>query len=307
MKNINCSCFCRRITKAMKRNKSGPLKTISFLSGWGYFFTIIHIGGNNITRAGDNEKVKHDIIDEKKLTTIMKRFLGTKEGDPEVTKFFKVENGINFMATTFGSAVQIYFKNKFEGSFVKGTGKTFFRKPMPNSKFEDTDFIAEMETITEGKKKIKKPTGRFLEYPDVSGMFKNHNLDEYYCIDIPAERADDFIAVHESMEKAAKVGGMYNTAELFASNERLLFKLYDSVVRFEWNFIIDNEDEFVVKEYHYDFSLMVAIFKSLKDMKVSKIHMYIKDKNHPILFVGQTTDYSFNFAVNRKLVGVPKE
>lgn len=254
-------------------------------------------------RAADGEKIKADLLDEKKLRTILKRFLGSKAADPEITKFYRIENGINYMATTLGSAVQIYFKNKYDGTYTKGTGENFFRKPLPNDKHEDVKFIAEYEEITEGKKKIKKPTGATLDYPDIAGMFKSYNLDEFYEIFIPTDDLDKFIAVHESMEKAAKVAGDYNTTALNISTDRLYFRLHDSEVRFDWSYHLhDVDDNFFIKDYNYDFSLMIAILKSLKDLKPDQVKMYAKDKNSPLLFVGQTVEYNFNFAIQRKLV-----
>lgn len=255
-------------------------------------------------RAKDGEKIKSNVIDEKKLVTIMKRFLGTKEGDPDITKYYRIENGVNFMATTLGSAVQIYFNNRHEGTFTAGTGQDFFRKPLPKEQYEDVELIPEIVTIPDGKKKIKQATGRTLEYPDISGMFKKFNLNEFYKIEMPAEDTDQFIAVHEAMEKAAKIGGAYNTAELLVSSQRLHFKLYDSPVTFEWGYNHDQENDvdFFLKDYHYDFSLMTSIFKSIKDLKVDKIEMYVKDKDHPILFVGKSLEYDYYFAIARKLV-----
>jgi len=256
-----------------------------------------------VERAKDGEKVKSDLIDEKKLTTIMKRFLGTKESDPDETKYYRVEDGINFMATTYGSAVQICFQNKHAGSFTKGTGKNFFRKPLPKDKYEDVDFIPEMETITDGKKKIKKPTGRIHEYPDIASMFNQYNLAEFGKVEIPVDDIDQFIAVHEAMEKAAKVGGMYNTAQLGIDRQRLTITLYDSPLNFTWEYWITDEvvSYFTLECYHYDYSLMKDIFKSLKDLKVDAINMYVKDINNPILFVGSTMEYNFQFAIARKL------
>lgn len=255
-------------------------------------------------RAKDGEKIKSALIDEKKLTTIMKRFLGTKEADPDITKYYRVENGINFMATTFGSAVQIYFNNRFEGTFTKGTGQNFFRKPLPKEQHEDVDRIPEIEVIKDGAKKIKRLTGEYLEYPDISGMFKSYNLDEFCKIEMPSEDADKFIAVHEAMEKAAKVGGMYNTARMNLGRVTMDMSLHDSEVEFNWRYYLPEKIDsfFTMEHYHYDFSLMISIFKSIKDLKVDKIEMYVKDMDHPILFVGKTVEYNYYFAIARKLV-----
>lgn len=257
-----------------------------------------------MARAGDGEKVKFELLDEKKLKAIMKRFLGTKEADPEVTKYYRVENGINYMATTLGAAVQIYFKNKHEGTYTKGTGQNFFRKPLPSDKSEDVQFIPEMETITEGKKKIKRATGNYLEYPDVVGMFNGFDLKEFQEILIPVDDADLFISVHEAMEKASKVGGSYNTAELTIDYEKLIFSLHDSPVLFHWSYMLEEllDSSFAMDHYYYDFSIMVSIFKSLKDLKPDRIKMYVKDNQTPIVFTGETIEYNFNFAMQRKLV-----
>jgi hypothetical protein len=255
-------------------------------------------------RAKDGEKIKADLLDEKKLKTILKRFLGSKAADPEITKYYRVENGIHYMATTLGSAVSIYFKNKHDGTYTSGTGQSFFRKPLPNDKFEDVQAIAELEEITEGKKKIKVPTGNYYEYPDIAGMFNSFDLKEFEEIEIPIEDADQFIAVHEAMEKAAKVGGNYNTAVMHVSGTLISVSLYDSKLTFSWAYDYEQNGDidFAIYNYHYDFSLMVSIFKSLKDLKPDRIKMYVKDINSPILFIGETIEYNFNFAIQRKMV-----
>lgn len=255
-------------------------------------------------RKGDGEKIKADLIDEKTLTAIMKRFLGTKAADPDVTKYYRIEDGVNFMATTFGSAVQILFSNKHIGTFTKGTGKNFFRKPLTKGEYEDVEFIPEMETVKEGKKSIKKPTGRILEYPDVSAMFNKFDLNQFLEIEIPFDDLDDFIAVHEAMENAAKIGGTYNTAELSLTHNEMKISLYDSPLEFNWSYFINKtlHMDYSFEPYHYDFALMTSIIKSIKDLKVSEVRMYIKDTDHPILFVGSTVEYNYNFAINRKLV-----
>lgn len=248
------------------------------------------------------EKIKKNVIDEKKLVTIMKRFLGTKESDPEVTKYFHVENGLHFSATTLGSAVSILFKNRFDGKTVKGTGENFFRKPLANNKYEDVEFIPEMEKVAVGKKKVKQPTGKSLEYPDVAAMFDKYDVSKFYEVTIQTDDLDQFIAVHEGMEKVSKIGGMYNTAKIMVSNERLRFGLHDSPVKFDWSYEINQEEPFVLEDYHYDFSLMAAILKSLKDLKPDEVKMYVKDVNNPIIFKGFAREYDYNFAINRKLV-----
>ena len=248
------------------------------------------------------EKIKKHMIDEKKLLTIMKRFLSTKESDPEVTKYFHVENGLHFSATTLGSAVSILFENRFDGKTLKGTGHNFYRKPLPNNKYEDVESIPEIETVAVGKKKVKRQTGKFLEYPDVAAMFAKHDLNEFYEVTIQADDLDQFIAVHEGMEKVSKIGGMYNTAKITISNERLSFGLHDSPVKFDWSYEINQEEPFILENYHYDFSLMTAILKSLKDLKPDEVKMYVKDINNPIIFRGAAVEYNYNFAINRKLV-----
>jgi hypothetical protein len=255
-------------------------------------------------RAKDGEKIKADLLDEKKLKTILKRFLGSKSADPEITKYYRIENGIHYMATTLGSAVSIYFKNKHDGTFTSGTGQSFFRKPLPNDKHEDVQAIAELEEIAEGKKKIKVPTGNYYDYPDIAGIFDKFDLKEFQEVEIPIDDVDQFIAVHEAMEKAAKVGGIYNTAVISITGTFIGIELYDSPLEFSWSYDYEQAGDldFCIANYYYDFSNMVAIFKSLKDLKPDRIKMYVKDKNTPILFIGETVEYNFNFAIQRKLV-----
>ncbi|OIS74629.1 hypothetical protein [Bacillus licheniformis] len=258
--------------------------------------------GEKVIRASDNEEVKYDIIDFKKLTTVMKRFLGSKKSDPEVTKWYKVVDGLHFMATTLGSAVYILFKNKYAGTFNKATGKDFFVKPLSNGKQEEVEAIPELEIVTEGKKKIERPTGRTLEYPDVVGLFNSFNLNDFHKVEIDVDDTDDFISVHEAMSKASKVGGPHNTAKMKIESNELLLKLHDSPIDFEFKYKIKSDNRFCFGDYHYDFDLMTAIFKSLKDLKPYKIEMYVRDIDHPVLFVGESTDYNFNFAIQRILV-----
>lgn len=257
-----------------------------------------------IQRAADGEKVKASLLDEKKLKTVMKRFLGSKESDPEITKYYHIENGINYSATTLGSAIYIYFKNKHDGTFTKGTGETFFRKPLANDKNEDVKFIPEYEIVTEGKKKVKRATGRTLEYPDVAGMFRKFDLKEFVEIDIDVEDLDDFIAVHEAYEKAAKVGGRYFAIRLDINETELKVSAHDSKLEFNWTYQFPKfiDSNFALSGWHYDPSLMISIFKSLKDLKPDRVKMYVKNEETPILFVGQTIEYNFNFAIQRKLV-----
>ncbi|QJT70433.1 hypothetical protein [Microcystis phage MaeS] len=257
---------------------------------------------DKVQRASDNEKIKADLLDEKTIRTIMKRFLGSKVADPEVTKYFKIINGLHYAATNLGSAVLLYFKNKHDGTFNKGTGRTFYRKPLPKDVNEDYDLIPEYETILEGKKKIQRATGGTLEYPDVEGMFAKYNIKDFQEIVISADDLLDFIAVHEAMVAASKIGGAYNTAEFNLYVTNFTIEMYDSPLNFIWGCDIaeDIPVENLVQGYRYDFSLMVDVLKSLKDLKLETVSMYVKKEN-PILFVGETIEYKFQFALQRKL------
>ena len=249
---------------------------------------------------GEKEEVKINLLDEKKLVTIMKRFLGTKKSDPEVTKYFRVENGLHYMATSMGSAVWIHFENKFDGSFTVGNGKSFFRKPLPKDKFVDVVAIPEIITYKDGNKNIEQATGRTLDYPDIPKMFSEHQLENFEDIEIKTSDVDSFISVHEAMSKVSKIGGLYNTTFMDIKDNVIKISLHDSPLTLGWEYVIPNQN--VHFEYYYDFDLMMNIFKSLKDMKVDKISMYVKDENHPIIFTGRTLEYNYKFAINRKLV-----
>lgn len=250
----------------------------------------------------DKRPENNYLIDKKKLTTIMKRFLNSKKSDPEITKWYRVERGVDFMATTLGSAVQLLFHNKYAGRLSKNADKNYYVKPLPKGEQEESDYIPEMETIKDGKKNITRPTGEKLDYPDVSGFFKNLNLNDYQKLEYDIKEIDNFISIHEAMSKASKVGGDYNTAEIEVIQGHLTFTLYDSPLNFECTFKSENEEEVHLDPYTYDFDLMISILKSLKDLSPDKIEMYVKDTESPIVFVGTTVDYHFYFAVHKKLV-----
>lgn len=249
-------------------------------------------------RKKSDDSVKAPLLDEKKLTTVMKKFLGTNKSDPEITKYFRIEDGLHFMATSIGSAVWIHFENKFAGSFNKKSGNSFFRKILPKGVFIDVDGIPEMESVKEGKKTVERPTGRILEYPDIPGMFAKYNLDEFNKLTVPNEDIEVFVGIHKAMSNVSKIGGLYNTANIRIENKKLTLSLHDSPVKFEWSYDIESDFHF---EYRYDFDLMSSIFESLKDMKVEEVDVYVKNEDSPIIFCGKTLEYQFKFAINRKL------
>jgi hypothetical protein len=251
-------------------------------------------------RKGDGEKVISEIIDEKLVVSVMKKFICTKAADPEELKWFKVEDGVDYFATTLGSAAGVFFKNKYD---PRSEGVKYI-KPLAKDQKEEATAIPEVISEKVGNKKVVKKTGNTVEYPDVRSMFDKYNLDEFTEIDIPVDDLKDFISIHEAMNKVSKIGGMYNTAEIvLASSQRMLLSLYDSPLRLEWNYDFHEElpEGFLIRGYHYDYDLMTSVFKSLNDLKVDSIKMYMKDRDSPLFFVGKTVSYLFKFAVNKKL------
>jgi len=258
-----------------------------------------------VRRASDDEHIVFEPIDKKKLITVMKRFLGSKKSDPEVTKWFKVEGGVHYLATNLGSAVQILLHNRYAGSYTENE-KPVYIKPLSNENREVSDFIPEIETVSEGKKKKERKTGKALEFPDVRGMFRSYDLSMFYKIPLDMDAIADLIAVHEAMKAASKVGGDYNTAELNIYSgdnyNRLKISLYDSPLSMSYWREFDSEQSFNFGAYHYDYELMIAVLKSLKDLESNYVNFYVRNIDDRLFFVGKANHYDLNFAIQRKLV-----
>ena len=129
-----------------------------------------------MARKDDGEKVKVNLIDMKKLITIMKRFCGSKATDEEITKWFYCKDGLHYMATNLGSSVDILFTNNFAGTY-NPLGESYFTKPVKDA--EKVDAIPLMVEVKDGKKKKLMDTGRKLDFPDVNGIFDKFNYLVY--------------------------------------------------------------------------------------------------------------------------------
>lgn len=250
----------------------------------------------NDVRGDGKEKVKVNLIDEKKLKAIMKRFCGSKATDEEVTKWYCCKDGLHYMATTLGSSVEIYFKNKFAGTY-NPLGETYYTKPTKDA--EIVKAIEQYVEVKDGKKKKLMKTGHVLEFPDVHGIFDKFNLDEFGKVVFDAEEFDEIIQVHETMESMEKMSGRSFTSVLRIKDNKLFFTVYDTPFKFMYE--KQKETNAEINTYFYNPTYVINIFKSLKDLGVDKVEMLIKP-NQPILFQASSLEYLYKFALNRKVV-----
>lgn len=218
-------------------------------------------------------KNPHKGIDEKVLATVMKKFLSTKKSDPENLKFYQVVDGVDYFATSMGSAVGIMFTNKYD--FRDGT--VSYVKPLPKDKKELADDVP--------------------GFADVKGLFEQelNGYEEIVITDI-----DKWIAIHETMVKTKPLSGMYGTAKMTIRDNKIIINLHDNEAKLYWKHPI--ESDYVMKPYFYDFELMLAIWKSIKDLKLDSVKLMVKNNESPLHFVASSVEYNFRFALNRKLV-----
>lgn len=254
-------------------------------------------------RKGDGEEVKVNLIDMNKLITIMKRFCGSKANDEEVTKWFKCEDGLHYMATNLGSSVDILFTNNFAGTY-NPLGETYFTKPVKGS--EKVDAIPLLVEVKDGKKKKMMDTGRKLEYPDVNGIFDRYNLDEFAKVVIGKDEFVEIITLHEVIEKMEKLSGDSFTSVLRMKDNKLSFTVYDAPLKFLYEKEVEIHGSGSVNLYFYNPSYFVNIFKSLKDLDVENVSIYMHD-DKPILFLSKGSEYTYKFAMNKKLVRSKKK
>lgn len=251
------------------------------------------------------KKVKlkdNDFFNEKKLNTIMKRFLNTKKTDPEETKWYYVENNVNFYATSLGASIEIAFQNRFENSYNKGDGENFFVQPAKETIV--ADYIPEMVEVGKGKNKETLPTGHSIPFPDVKGLFKKYDPKNYKRILVDEDFISEMISFHESLVSFLKLGGNYATAKISANGNKLIFGVHDikGMKNFKYEYEFKGDCfEVETEPFYYNPEYVVAILKALKDLKVNKTIMYFNAKD-PILFYGKTIDYIYKFAFNKKLV-----
>lgn len=251
-----------------------------------------------MTKKKVEESVIVNYIDPKKLITIMKRFCGSKATDEEVTKFYKVEDGLHYMATTLGSSVDILFSNKYAGIYNQ-LGETYYTKPVKDA--EKLDAIPLMVEVKDGKKKKIMDTGRKIEFPDVRGIFDKHDLSTFGKLVMDKEEFDEMIMLHETIASMEKASGKSFTSILRVKDNKMLFTAYDTPYKFLYEKVVDIEGECNINTYFYNPNFFVDIFKSLKDLDVENVTIYLK-QNSPILFESKNTEYVFKFAMNRKLV-----
>lgn len=227
--------------------------------------------------------VKKQGLDKTKLISVMKKFIGTKKTDPEHTKYFKIENGIDYLAADMnnnnGIAAHIYLKNielwkKEDGSVIWAT---------PANKDEITT--------------IPSNPG----YPDVKSLFHSNFLDGYNSYIIKDEDLDKFVKFHEAIEKIGKMSGNDFVAVLNTGKDFMFFTVGHSDVELYWKYETDPVQGEDTYGYPYDPSIMVNAFKALKDLKATDIKMHLKDNVSPIFFTAIDNDYEMNIAVQRKL------
>lgn len=214
-------------------------------------------------------------LDEALLATVTKRFLETKKTAPEELKYYKVVDGVDYYVTTFGSAGGFKLINKYD----RRNGETKYVKPLPKGKKEE---VLELEG-----------------FPDVESLFLG--TDEYYQdIVFDAEDIKKMIAIHDLYTKTKPFNRMYGTAVMELADGKMYFSLHDSEITLDWHTEISAVP--VEMKYHYDFELMLSIWKGFSDFKTEKVTMKVKDTNSPIYFYSKNTDYHYWFAINRKLV-----
>lgn len=249
----------------------------------------------------DNEQVVvNDYISPKTLKSIMKRFLCSKATDDERTKWYRVEDGLHYMATTLGSSVDLIFNNKYAGTFnkIKEVGYKYV-----NLKDEESDEIYEYVEFKEGKKKVKKKTGHIIEYPDVKGLFDRFDLSKFDKVTIESKNFQEIIDIHDSMISMGKLGGTYFSSAFKISNGKFLFTVYDCKCKFmaECEVCDNTIIKYTTKVFIYNPEYMSSVFKTLKDLKVDYVDVYISDGN-PMLFLSENAEYTYKLAFHRKLI-----
>lgn len=215
----------------------------------------------------------HNAAFKEKIPTIMKKMLSTKKSDPDGYKYYKEVDGVDYYAACLGMSAAIMLINKYDAR--KGTVK--FIKPLTKGNLETID--------------------KLESFPDVEGLFTKE-LDGYkgaMVTDI-----DKWIAVHESFGKLKNTNGNYPASKMVISEGKVKISLYDNEVESSWEYDIDTDVS--LDEYFYDPELMLTIFKMIKDFKLEKVELMVKDNKSPLFFKGSDSEYIYNFALNRKLV-----
>lgn len=249
-----------------------------------------------MVRKGDGEKVTKELISQSKLNTVLKRFLGSKATDEEVTKWYKCENGLHYMATNLGSSVDLLFTNNFAGTY-NPLGETYYSKPSKDA--EKVDGIDQYVEVKDGKKKKLMKTGHKLEYPDVKGLFDKYNLDDFGKITLTKDEFNEIISLHETMESMLKAYSNNSASVIKVNDGKISFTVYNTPYKFLFEKKVETNAS--VKYYFYNPTFMVNIFKSLKDLDVDTVDLYINNVD-PILFVSKSNEYTFKFAMHRLIV-----
>ena len=244
-------------------------------------------------------------LDQKKLITILKRFVDTKASAPEVAKYFKVKDNMDFYATDYGCMIALSFENKWKGGWnVAESGTKYVKMDKEMTQY---DRIPEYVTIKKGNKKEVLPTGEFVEYPDVEGLFSRFDVRKFGKMILGMEDVDKLIAIHEGIEVFRKVSGDYFACRMMADNGKLIISL-NGTEGMELNYVTElKSSKFKTsKPFYYNPSYMVSILKSLKDLKIEKTMMFLNDDD-PLLFYTKDIEYVFKFAFNRLLVKEDKK
>jgi hypothetical protein len=219
--------------------------------------------------------IKENIdMNQKTLLTIMKRFLSSKKDDPDWIKYFQAVDGVDFLATSDGSAVNLEFENKYDAR----SGEVKFLSPLPKGEMGEADDIP--------------------DYPNVKGVF-DVNWSQYSSVTLTD--ITKLIHLHEAMHKVKTLGGSYHSAMMSINNVfGLEISLYDNAV--EMNFVDDIGDVDVELNFTYDIELMIAILKGLKDLKVDSFEIHYRYSADRIFITSSNTGYNFKFALAEKMV-----
>jgi|SRR5690625_934944 len=216
-------------------------------------------------------------IDEKVLIRILKRFLVNRKSDPDVYKYFKMSDGVDFCATSGGVASSIYLKNKIDYR----DGETRFLRPLPKGKYDIKDNIK--------------------DYPDFNSLFDGcEELSHYIEVDL----IDELIHIHEAMDKVKSLGGRYYSSKITIFEDVMNFKNQNGKALINCNIDVDTSNAMEGFTMTYDTKMMIPILKAIKDLKLESFRIHFPESSNDMIFIiGEDRAYSYRFALARLLVG----
>lgn len=238
-------------------------------------------------------------IDQKKLITILKRFLDTKATAPEIAKYFKVVDDLDFYATDYGCMISLSFENRWKGRWnISGEGTKYIKLDKSLTQY---DRIPEYVTIKKGNKKEVLPTGEFLEYPPVETLFNQFDVNKFGKVILGQDEIETLIAIHEGIESFGKLSKDSFACRMVVGDSGMNISV-NGVDGLALNYKVPvKKSNFAMNEpFFYNPSYMISVLKSLKDLKVEKTMLFLNEEN-PMLFFTKDLEYTFKFALNRLL------